>query len=226
MLRCRLATGTLLVQVIYNLRACFWTDRLTLPHGLPQWCVCRYSLRQHGWFLVGLTSDNVPRCVSFTHSFLTHSILRGRRKVCLLFCITTIAALCLRLMEIYPILIVSHILSGASTALMYSVFESWYVSEHTTRGYPADWRSRTFATSTFLNGLVAIIAGLVANQLVDFWGVGAPYVFAMVLLGFAGFMISTTWTENYGEAQGNVSRHSGRMKITGKDLLTFGFRLC
>ncbi|SAL96083.1 hypothetical protein [Absidia glauca] len=127
----------------------------------------------------------------------------GRRKVCLLFCVTTIAALCLRLMEIYPILIVSHILSGASTALMYSVFESWYVSEHTSRGYPADWRSRTFATSTFLNGLVAIIAGLVANQLVDFWGVGAPYVFAMVLLGFAGFMISTTWTENYGEAQGN-----------------------
>ncbi|KAI8332907.1 hypothetical protein BC941DRAFT_435725 [Chlamydoabsidia padenii] len=127
----------------------------------------------------------------------------GRRKVCLLFCITTISALCLRLMDIYPILIISHILSGASTALMYSVFESWYVSEHTTRGYPADWRSRTFATSTFLNGLVAIIAGLIANQLVDYWGIGAPYVFAMVLLGFAGFMISTTWTENYGETQGN-----------------------
>jgi hypothetical protein len=119
-------------------------------------------------------------------------------------------------MEIYPILIVSHILSGASTALMYSVFESWYVSEHTSRGYPADWRSRTFATSTFLNGLVAIIAGLVANQLVDFWGVGAPYVFAMVLLGFAGFMISTTWTENYGEAQGNVSKRSVGVKPWGR----------
>ncbi|CAO3598584.1 unnamed protein product [Absidia cylindrospora] len=127
----------------------------------------------------------------------------GRRKVCLLFCITTISALCLRLINMYPILIISHILSGASTALMYSVFESWYVSEHATRGYPVDWRSRTFATSTFLNGFVAIIAGLVANQLVDLWGLGAPYVFAMVLLGFAGFMISTTWTENYGETQGN-----------------------
>ncbi|KAI8092768.1 uncharacterized protein BX664DRAFT_328093 [Halteromyces radiatus] len=127
----------------------------------------------------------------------------GRKKVCLLFCVTTIAALCLRMMNIYPVLVLSHVLSGASTALMYSVFEAWYVAEHTTRGYPADWRSRTFATATFLNGFVAIIAGLVANQLVDFFGVSAPYFFAMVLLVFAGFMVSTTWTENYGEAQGN-----------------------
>ncbi|CAO3609144.1 unnamed protein product [Cunninghamella echinulata] len=127
----------------------------------------------------------------------------GRKKVCLLFCITTIGALCLRLMENFFILFLSHILSGACTALMYSVFEAWYVAEHTSRGYPADWRSRTFATATFLNGLVAIFAGLVANQLVDSFGIGSPYVFAMILLGCAGFLVSTTWNENYGEPNGN-----------------------
>lgn len=109
-------------------------------------------------------------------------------------------------MENFFILFLSHILSGACTALMYSVFEAWYVAEHTSRGYPADWRSRTFATATFLNGLVAIFAGLVANQLVDSFGIGSPYVFAMMLLGFAGFLVSTTWNENYGEPNGNVKR--------------------
>ncbi|CAO3589556.1 unnamed protein product [Absidia cylindrospora] len=129
--------------------------------------------------------------------------LWGRRTVCLLFCATTIAALCLRLIGIFPVLVVSHIFSGTSTALMYSVFESWYVSEHTTKGYPSAWRSRTFAASTFLNGLVAIIAGLIANILVSFWGVRAPYVFAIILLGLAGLMILISWSENYGESQGN-----------------------
>ncbi|ORZ04940.1 hypothetical protein BCR42DRAFT_428851 [Absidia repens] len=129
--------------------------------------------------------------------------LWGRRRVCLLFCATTIVALCLRLISIFPVLVISHVFSGTSTALMYSVFESWYVSEHTSKGYPSDWRSRTFAASTFLNGLVAIIAGLIANQLVNFWGVRAPYVFAIFLLGAAGLMILISWTENYGEPQGN-----------------------
>ncbi|ORX60495.1 DUF791-domain-containing protein [Hesseltinella vesiculosa] len=129
----------------------------------------------------------------------------GRRKVCMLFCGTTITALCIRLWNVYPVLFLSHMLSGASTALMYSVFEAWYVAEHTARGFPAEWRSQTFGHATFLNGIVAIVAGLVANQLVDLFDISAPYIFACMLLSFAAFMISTTWTENYGEPQGTVS---------------------
>ncbi|KAI8073073.1 hypothetical protein BC940DRAFT_290476 [Gongronella butleri] len=127
----------------------------------------------------------------------------GRRKMCLLFCFTTITALCVRMMNVYPVLILSHLLSGASTALMYSVFEAWYVAEHTARGFPSEWRSQTFGQATFLNGIVAIVAGLVANQLVDIWGVTAPYIFACMLLTGAASMILSTWTENYGEPSGN-----------------------
>jgi hypothetical protein len=108
-------------------------------------------------------------------------------------------------MVTYWILLASHILSGTSGTLMYTVFESWYVSEHSSRGYPAEWRSQTFATGTFLNGLVAIIAGVVANPLVDHLGVWSPYVLAMLLLFSAATLMGATWNENYGDRQGNVS---------------------
>ena len=110
-------------------------------------------------------------------------------------------ALTLRLVNDYTLLFLSHVLSGLSTALMYSVFESWYVSEHSSRGFPAEWRARTFALATLLNSVVAILAGVLANTLVGIWGFRAPYVGSMVLILGVASMVVTTWTENYGSAQ-------------------------
>jgi hypothetical protein len=109
-----------------------------------------------------------------------------------------LAALTLRLVNNYVLLFTSHVLSGTSTALLYSVFESWYVSEHTSRGFPAEWRARTFALGTLLNSIVAILAGILANSLVNIWGFKAPYIGSMVLICFVAMMVITTWTENYG----------------------------
>lgn len=112
-----------------------------------------------------------------------------------------ISALFLRLVNIYYLLFCSHVLSGLSTALHYSVFESWYVSEHTTRGYPSEWRARTFALSTFLNSISAILAGILSNALVDIWGYKAPYFASIILLCTVCAVITSTWTENYGSHQ-------------------------
>lgn len=109
-----------------------------------------------------------------------------------------LTALTLRLINNYVLLFTSHVLSGLSTALLYSVFESWYVSEHTSRGFPAEWRARTFALGTILNSIVAILAGIFANGLVNVWGFKAPYVASMLLVCFVALMVTTTWAENYG----------------------------
>ncbi|KAI8969946.1 transporter [Mycotypha africana] len=122
----------------------------------------------------------------------------GRKRVCIVFCFTMIIALLLRLINIYPLLFISHLLSGLATALMYSVFESWYVSEHTSRGFPADWRARTFALSTLLNSIVAIFAGVIANELVGLWGFRAPYIGSILMVSTVAVMVLSTWTENYG----------------------------
>ena len=111
----------------------------------------------------------------------------------------------------YFLLLSSHVLSGLSTALLYSVFESWYVSEHTTRAFPAEWRARTFALSTLLNSLVAILAGILANGLVDLWGFRAPYMASIAILCIAATTISSLWTENYGH-QTMVNETSKRIE--------------
>lgn len=79
------------------------------------------------------------------------------------------------------------------------------------------------------NGLVAILAGLIANYLVSNLGMGpvAPFDAAIVSLIIGGLVIYAVWGENYGD-----SRHSHTLKqqlqlavaaiIAGK----FGYTLC
>ncbi|KAI9496357.1 hypothetical protein BDB00DRAFT_810124 [Zychaea mexicana] len=125
----------------------------------------------------------------------------GRRRGCFLFCATSCLSLFLRVFSSnYPLLFVSHVLSGMAASMQYSVFEAWYVAEHTTQNLPGEWMARTFGKGTFLNGLVAIVAGIVANAVVDLWGYTAPFVVSMALVVLAAGTISSTWAENYGES--------------------------
>lgn len=62
-----------------------------------------------------------------------------------------------------PVLLLGRVLGGLSTSLLFSAFESWMVSEHRRRGYPEEWLPGTFAISSWGNGIMAIIAGFVAQ---------------------------------------------------------------
>jgi len=64
----------------------------------------------------------------------------------------------------------------------------------------------TFSTAIFLNGLVAILAGVVANVSVQMSGsLAAPFVVSAGTLVFAGLLISSSWEENYGDSKTNAS---------------------
>ena len=60
--------------------------------------------------------------------------------------------------------------------------------------------SKTFATSTFANGLLAILAGVVANYLAENLGFGptAPFALAILCFFLCFFIVFLTWSENYG----------------------------
>ena len=71
------------------------------------------------------------------------------------------------------------------------------------RGYDEDWLGDTFSRAVLCgNGLVAILAGLLANLLVTTLDLGpvAPFDAALVLLAIGGGLIISTWRENYGES--------------------------
>jgi MFS family permease len=95
-------------------------------------------------------------------------------------------------------------LSGVSTSLLFSVFEAWMVCEHNKQGYDGTLLGDTFSYATFGNGLVAVIAGLVANTAAHATGYVAPFVVAIIPLLIVAILVSSTWTENYGNQQQNM----------------------
>ncbi|KAG0206381.1 hypothetical protein BGX28_002144 [Mortierella sp. GBA30] len=93
-------------------------------------------------------------------------------------------------LEHYQYLIASHLLSCLSTALLHCVFGAWYTSQHPRKAFAPALIESTFSIANFLNGLVAILAGVVAN--------------ISVTLILAGLLISSSWEESYGDSKTNV----------------------
>jgi MFS family permease len=126
----------------------------------------------------------------------------GRRAACLAFCITySISCLALISNDII-ILFLGRVLGGVSTTLMYSVFESWMVTEYnkTLPDEPGTTLSGIFSIMTTLNTVVAICAGVIAEWVTDFTGTEkAPFMTAVGVLMLAFVAINKLWGENYGD---------------------------
>lgn len=84
----------------------------------------------------------------------------GRKNMCLMYCVCYITACCTKLVPEYWTLMLGRFLSGISTSLLFSVFESWMVCEHMKKNFDGSLLGDTFAYATFGNGLVAVVAGL------------------------------------------------------------------
>lgn len=128
-----------------------------------------------------------------------HPLLSGRRKLCLVFCVTyTFACLCINVPYL-PVLFFGRLTAGVSTSILYSAFESWLVSSANSLAIPSSDLSAIFGRATLVNGLVATSAGVVSNQLVSSTSsFASPFVASAALLILAYFVIRSKWTENYG----------------------------
>ncbi|GAB2227595.1 hypothetical protein Droror1_Dr00009420 [Drosera rotundifolia] len=127
---------------------------------------------------------------------------QGRKRACVTYCITYILSCVTKHSSEYKVLMLGRVLGGIATSLLFSAFESWLVAEHNKRGFEQQWLSITFSKAIFLgNGLVAIVAGLLGNLLVDTFSLGpvAPFDAASCFLAIGMFIILTTWTENFGD---------------------------
>ncbi|KAG0583783.1 hypothetical protein M758_3G162500 [Ceratodon purpureus] len=126
----------------------------------------------------------------------------GRKRMSVLYCITYILSCFTKHSPQYRVLMLGRVLGGIATSLLFSSFESWLVAEHFKRGFEAQWLSLTFSKAIFLgNGLIAIIAGLVANTLAGTFNFGpvSPFDAAVCVLAVGMAIILMTWAENYGD---------------------------
>lgn len=142
--------------------------------------------------------------------------VHGRKKAALLYVATYSFGCFTKHFNSFRILFLGRIFCGVSTSLLYSAFESWLVAEHFKRGFEADWLGSVFSQAVFLgNGLMAILAGLFAQTVVDLFGPVAPFDAAAAVLLVGGLVIATTWGENYGgtsgEETGDGHNHMGQL---------------
>ncbi|KAF4628042.1 hypothetical protein G7Y89_g10112 [Cudoniella acicularis] len=164
----------------------------------------------------------------------------GRRLACLAFCVIYSLSCLTLLTDDISILFLGRMLGGVSTTLMYSVFESWMVTEYNFLfpDAPGSTLSGMFSIMTTLNSVVAILAGIVAEWVTDFTGTEkAPFMTAVGCLMFAFLAIWNNWGENYGEKnaksrildmENNVEPPKSTFKLFMDDnrLLALGITSC
>jgi MFS transporter, MFS domain-containing protein family, molybdate-anion transporter len=123
----------------------------------------------------------------------------GRRLACLAFCVIYSLSCLTLLTDDIAILFIGRMLGGISTNLMYSVFESWMVTEFNKQfpNEPGSTLSGIFSIMTTLNSVVAILAGIVAEWVTDFTGTEkAPFMTAVACLMLAFAAINSHWVRH------------------------------
>ena len=139
----------------------------------------------------------------------------GRKMGCIIFCLLEIVINILEHYNDFSLLVLGRIMGGISTSLLFSAFESWYVSEHRNRGYPEEWLTLTFGYMSVGNGIVAIIAGLIAQVSADKLGDIGPFQVAIALTVLTLFLI-LPWTENKGGDQEQTHSQLSQLSHTFK----------
>jgi MFS family permease len=121
----------------------------------------------------------------------------GRRFGCVLFCVLEIIINTLEHFANLPLLLLGRVLGGISTSLLFSAFESWMVTEHRKRKFPEEWLASTQGLASTGNGVVAVLAGVLAQLAADAFGDIGPFRLAIALTVIClAFVLA--WPENYG----------------------------
>lgn len=135
----------------------------------------------------------------------------GRKQSVLVYCGLYILSCMTKHVNDYKILMLGRITGGIATSILFSVFETWLVYEHTARhSFPAGLLSYTFSLMYASNFLVATASGMGSQMLVEtmpirkfgnlyFGGSLLAFDAAILVLCIAGCYVALKWDENYGE---------------------------
>ena len=106
------------------------------------------------------------------------------------------------------VLFIGRIMGGISTNLLFSAFESWMVSEHRKLKFNEKLLSSTFAISSWGNGLVAILAGFIAQYSVTNLNYGDIGIYKCCYNKFLISSLTSTSPQNTPETNRPPSDHS------------------
>jgi len=145
----------------------------------------------------------------------------GRKKFSILYCIIYFGHCATKHWNAFGILMLGRILGGISTSLLFSVFDSWLVSESQRRGFDGQQLGNTFSLAYFGSSIAAIAAGqfgeIGANlaSLTEVWGgmfyggYVTPFDLANIVLILCMLYITIRWSENFGESTSATGTNFG-----------------
>ena len=122
----------------------------------------------------------------------------GRRNSAVAYCALEIAINLLEQYDNLMGLIFSRVVGGITTNLLFTVFESWLVTEHRKRGFPEDKLETILRDSVVASNLSAIASGCIAHYCALLYGPTGPFSGAVTCTFVALILVATRWEENYG----------------------------
>jgi MFS family permease len=138
----------------------------------------------------------------------------GRKLSCLAYCFTYILSCATKHSSNFNILLFGRLLGGAAYSILFTSFDSWLISEHNKKAFPAEWLNQTFQYATICNGVTAIAAGQLGSWVRDYFdSLVAPFDAAIVFLTIAAVVIFFNWNENCGVSSGDNSALGKRSKF-------------
>lgn len=92
----------------------------------------------------------------------------GRKKMVLVYCATYALSCLAKHCRLFGVLLLGRVLGGIATSLLFSVFDSWLIKTHALHGIDqTPYLAQSFSVANFGSSTVAIVAGLLANAVVE-----------------------------------------------------------
>jgi MFS transporter, MFS domain-containing protein family, molybdate-anion transporter len=120
----------------------------------------------------------------------------GRKRACLLYCGLYVLTCLTMFSDNLLILCIGRLCGGVCTTLLFSVFETWMISEYHGRNLQGSGLeiSSVFGNMTTLSCIVAIVSGIAGDLLVQVSGTRTwPFMAAVFCCLGAAYLITRTW---------------------------------
>jgi len=149
----------------------------------------------------------------------------GRRNSGLVYCALEMFINGLEQYKCMTGLLVSRIIGGITTNLLYTVFESWVVTEHRKRGYPEEKLEFILRDSVIMSNVLAIASGILAEILADTFGLTGPFKGAVCSTFLALTLVASVWSENYGSDH-TENQHVGQIMSEAFRTIVSDTKIC
>eukprot|EP00164_Ancoracysta_twista_P002585 GFYU01003440.1.p1 GENE.GFYU01003440.1~~GFYU01003440.1.p1 ORF type:complete len:457 (-),score=117.69 GFYU01003440.1:191-1561(-) len=167
------------------------------PYVYSLYETCYYDMDTIGvFFIVGFGSSAVFGTIAGSVADKY-----GRKKLGIAYGIIYTASCATKHSCDFWILLLGRVTGGIATSLLFSVFETWLVYQHRIEGYKEELLAQTFSLAVFLNAVVAIFSGIIANSIVTKYTVVQAFDASAGLLFLGTLTLIFTWSENYGDSE-------------------------